>query len=84
MGKRKRGAVVRTEIARRLMQAYWEKKRATGVAFIATVGFPSTTKSATTRNRMDKARISPRQPAKKRNTRKSPLSADYQPGGFES
>ena len=52
--------------------------------FIASVGFLSTTQAATTKRKMDKARISPQQPAKKRKTRKGPLSADYQPGGFDS
>lgn len=32
MGKRKRGAVARTESAKSVMKAYWEKKRAAGVA----------------------------------------------------
>lgn len=52
--------------------------------FIAKIGFPSTTQAATTRKKMDKAKISPRQPAKKRKTRQAPPSADYQPGGFDS
>lgn len=52
--------------------------------FIAAVGFPSTTQAAITRHKMDEAKISPRQPTKRRKTGKGPLSADYQPGGFDS
>ena len=52
--------------------------------FIARIGFPSTIQAAKTRKKMDTAKISPRQPAKKRKTTKGPLSADYQPGGFDS
>lgn len=51
--------------------------------FIAAIGFPSTSKSVEIRKKMDKARVSPRQPKKKR--RKTvPESADYQPGGFDA
>lgn len=52
--------------------------------FIAAIGFPSTTEAAATRRKMDQARTSLRQPAKKRRTGKGPLSADYQPGGFHA
>ena len=52
--------------------------------FIASIGFPSTTQAATTIKKMDQARVSLRQPAKKRKTRKGLLSADYKPGGFDT